>query len=164
MLAIFLPSSMGQVALGQIANTDSGNINFAQTMATCEMPAALISACLPSIFNLVKHGAEHFVPNLYAKLSGSHSSSGPGGKCLGIVGEPIYDRKERGFLQLGSERFNTTTSNERLYDGRNGASHYSAAFPATLERERREEDPEMDIPLHRIHVRDDIDISARGRM
>ena len=147
-----------------IAKKPSGNNVFAQILVTCEVPVALISACLPSIFNLAKRGAKHYFPNFYANLSGSHPLNGPGGKHIGPIGNPIDNRKEKGFVQLRSDRFDTVTSTERLYDGRDGASHYTTAFPTSLDREQREEDPEMGIQLHQIHVREDVDIDARRRM
>ena len=141
-----------------------GNNTFAQILVTCEVPVALISACLPSIFNLGKHGAKRYFPKLFDNLSESHPLSGPGGKHIGPAGNPIDDHKEKGFIQLRSDQSGATTSNERLYDGRDGLSHFTNAFTTSSDRRQEEADPEEGIQLHQIHVREDVDIDDRRRV
>ena len=138
-----------------------GDYVFAEILLTCEVPVGLISACLPSIFNLGKHGARHYYPKLFVNLSESHSLSGPGGKHMRSAGNPVDDRKEKGFIQLRSDQSGATTSNERLYDGRDGLRHFTNAFTTSSDRRQEETDPEEGIQLHQIHVREDVEIDNR---
>lgn len=133
-------------------------------MVTCEVPVALISACLPSIFNLGKHAARHYFPKLYDNLSRSHPLSGPGGKHIGPAGNPIDDRKEKGFIQLRSDQSGATTSNEEIYDGNYGLGHRTNAFSTSSDRRQEVADPENGIQLHQIYVREDVDIDDRRRL
>ena len=141
-----------------------GDYVFAEILLTCEVPVGLISACLPSIFNLGKHGARRYFPKHFANFSESHPLSGPGGKHIGPAGNPIDDRKEKGFIQLRSDQSGATTSNERLYDGRDGLRHFTNAFTTSSDCQQEEADPEEGIQLHQIHVREDVEIDNRRRV
>ena len=128
-------------------------------MITVELSVALISSCLPSIFNLVKHGIRNYLPNWIATLRHSDPLQGPGGSHIGPLGNPIEENKHKGFVQLQSGRSDAESSNERLFDGGNRATHYTTAYPGHHDRDLKAEDPERGIPLDQIHVRDDIHVN-----
>ncbi len=109
---------------------------------------ALISSCLPSIFNLVIHGIRDHLPNLFGTLRKSEPLGGPAGAHIGALGNPIEENRHTGFMQLESGRRGTTGSNERLFEGPSGI-HYTNAYPGHEEGA---------IPLHQIRVRDDIHV------
>lgn len=128
-------------------------------LVTSEMPVALLSSCLPSIFNLVKHGVRIFSPSMSNRMNASKPLNGPAGSHIGAIGNPIEERRKNGFVQLQSGKQNTGVSEERLFDNTDGTEHYTTAFPA---KHGRHEDAELGIPLHQIHVREDVEIDTQS--
>ena len=126
----------------------------------CEVPVALISACLPSIFNLAKHGIQSRFPRLYVALNGSHPRNISGGKSIEPVSSSTDYRKEKGFVQLLSDKSMTMNSTKRPYDGGLGASHLTTVFPSSLSRETAEEHLELRVKMNQIHVRNEIDVNS----
>lgn len=61
-----------------------------------------------------------------------------------------------GFVQLQSDRYNTGASKERLFYHTAEGDHYTTASAA-------QQDPEMGIPLHQIHIREEVKIDAQRR-
>jgi hypothetical protein len=98
-----------------------GNLGYPQKLVSGEVGVAIISSCLPSIFNLLKHGLQH-VPYFNHKLSQSKSLANSRGAKVGPVGNPIEEQYEKGFIQLGElERGSArsgSTSQDRLHDDR----------------------------------------------
>ena len=124
-------------------------------MVTTELSIALISSCLPSTFNLVKHGIRNYLPNLFGTLRKSEPLGGPAGAHIGVLGNPIERNRHTDFTQLESGRNGTAGSNERLFDGMGGTVHYTNAYPGQI-GDQKEADVEGEIPLHQIRVRDDV--------
>jgi hypothetical protein len=58
-------------------------------------------------------------------------------------------------MELASGRSDTEGSNKRLFHGTARAIHYTTAYPSQ-NRDHMEECPECGIPLHHIHVRNEI--------
>lgn len=50
-------------------------------------------------------------------------------------------------------------SEERLFDNTSGTEHYSTAYPTKHGRDR---DLGLRIPLHKIHVREDVEIDTQS--
>ena len=141
------------------SHSQSDNLAYPQILITIELSIALISSCMPSIFNLVRHGIRNYLPNLFGTLRRSEPLGGPAGAHIGAIGNPIEDKKHKGFMQLESGRSGAACSNERLFDGTDGAVHYTNAYPGQIEAQK-EVDGEGGIPLHQIHVRDDIHVQG----
>ena len=141
----------------------TGNLAYPQELITVELSIALISSCMPSIFNLVRHGIREYAPNLFGTIKKSEALSGPAGARIGPLGNPIEENRHKGFMQLENGKSDKAGSEERLFDGTNGALHYTNAYPSQ-KGYQKQEDEEGGIPLHQIHVREDIhvdDLSGR---
>ena len=118
---------------------------------------ALISSCMPSIFYLVRHGFRKYTPHLFKTLRKSEALGRPAGAHIGPLGNPIDENRHKGFMQLENGKNDKAGSEERLFDGTSGAVHYTNAYPSQ-KRDQKEEDEEGGIPLHQIHVREDIHV------
>ncbi len=94
-----------------------------------------------------------------ANLRRSSPLQGPGGSHIGPLGNPIEENRHKGFVQLQNGRSDAESSNERLFDGTNGAMHYTTAYPNHHDRDPKAKDPERGIPLDQIHVRNDIHVN-----
>ena len=122
-----------------------------------ELSVALISSCMPAIFILVKHGIRSYLPNLFGTPRNPEPLCGPAGAHVGIPRNPIEDNRHKGFIQLESDRSDTVGSVDRLFDGTSGTVHDTNAYPGQI-GDQKEADEEGRIPLHQIHVRDDIHV------
>ena len=107
---------------------------------------------------------KRYFPQSFSNLSGFNPLGGPGGEKIGSVGNPIDDRRGKEFVQLSDKHCDTKTSVERLYDGPESACHYTTAVSNSSDHRQREGDSEMDIQLHEIHVREDLDIDVGRSM
>ena len=96
---------------------------------------------------------------MFNRMNASKPLSGPAGSHIGPIGNPIDERRKNGFVQLQSGKSNTGVSEERLFDNTGETGHYTTAFPT---QQGRSGDPEMGIPLHQIHVREDVDIDTQS--
>ena len=146
-----------------ITEMRTGNFAYPQDLITTELSVALISSCMPSIFNLVRHGIRTYTPNLFETLRKSEALGGPAGAHIGPLGNPIEENRHKGFMQLENGKIDKAGSEERLFDGTSRAVHYANAYPSQ-KRDQKEEDEEGGIPLHQIHVREEIhvdDLSGR---
>lgn len=119
-----------------------------------EVGTALISSCLPSIVNLLKHTVGKRIPWFKKKINTSHDLSGPGGSHIGQVGNPIDDRNKKGFVELSRLKKGSTTSEERLFKDSVGVDRYG--YTTT---QASKGDVEHGFPKHAIHVKEDIHIS-----
>ena len=126
-------------------------------LITSEMSTALISSCMPASFVLVTHGIRTYLPNLFGTARNSEPLSGSAGAHVGTLRNPIEENKHKGFIQLASGRGETEGSIERLFDGTSNTGHYTNAYPGQI-GDRKEVDEEGGIPLHQIHVRDDVHV------
>lgn len=138
-----------------ITEMRTGNLAYPQDLITIEMSIALISSCMPSIFNLVRHGIRTYTPNLFGTIRESEGLGGPTGAHIGPLGNPIEENRHKGFMQLENGKSDKAGSEERLFDGTSGAVHYTNAYPSQ-KRDQKEEDEEGGIALHQIHVREHI--------
>ena len=114
---------------------------------------------MPAIFILVKHGIRNHMPNLFGLPGNMELLGRSAGAHIGKVRDPIEDNCYKGFIQLESGRGGTAGSIERLFDGTSGTIPCTNAYPGQI-GDRKELDEEVEIPLHQIHVRDDIHIQG----
>ena len=112
---------------------------------------------MPAIFVLLTHGIRTYWPNLFGTARNSAPLSGSASAHIGALRNPIEENKHKGFIQLENGRRDTAGSIERLFDGTSGTVHYTNAYPGQI-GDRKEVDEEGGIPLHQIHVRDDIHV------
>ena len=131
-------------------------------LITSELSVALISSCMPAVFILVKHGIRSYLPNLFGIPRNREPLGEPAGAQIGTLRNPIQENRHEGFIQLESGRSDTVGSIERLFDGTGGTVHDTNAYPGQI-GDQMEADEEGGIPLHQIHVRDDIHVHGMER-
>lgn len=85
-------------------------------LLVCEVSIALISSCIPTIFNLIKHAAGNgFLRRLSKSGSPNEAGGGTANLCLGIVNDKLQASRESGFDQLECPQNIPGASNERLF-------------------------------------------------
>ena len=141
-----------------MTNSDPGNIAEAQVLLICETPVALISACLPSILNLAKHGFERFFPHFSRGFWSSHPLSGPDGKIIGPVANPLDGKIDKGFSVLESDTDESPATG--LYSGPRGPATYAVAYPSHQESNQVVPNPMTGLELNQIHIRNDVNVDV----
>lgn len=124
-----------------------GNLSYPQILVSSEVAVALTSGCIPSIFNLAKHGMRSHSSRLFDIMGSSKALSGPAGSHIGPIGQPIEDRQKNGFVELTHGQTDRASPKERF--------HVSQFHSAPFSHPRGVDDAEMGIPLNRIAVQDD---------
>ena len=109
---------------------------------------------MPAGFTLFRHVIRTYLPNLFGN---SEPSNGPAAPHFGSLRSPVEENRHNGFIQLESGRGGTAGSIERLFNGSGGTVIYTNAYPGLI-GDRKEVDEEGGIPLHQIHVRDDVHV------
>ena len=112
---------------------------------------------MPAGFTLFRYVIRTYLPNLLGKHGSSEPLSGSAGAHIGTLRNPVEDNRHKGFMQLESGGGGPSGSIERLFDGSSGTVHYTNAHPGLI-GDRKEVDEEDGIPLHQIHVRDDVHV------
>ncbi len=139
-----------------------GNLAYPQILVTLELSIALIGCCLPSIFNLIKHGARRQFSSWFQNTIVSKPLDGPAVSRIGPTGNPIEDRRNNiGFVLLQPDYQDTYVP--PVFSNTVGVDNCATAFSAEHNRGHRRKDEETGIPLHHIHVRKDIEIEAWNR-
>ena len=95
------------------------------------------------------------MPNLFGTPRNLQNLGGPAGAHAGTLRNPIEESRHENFIQLESGRSDTAGSMERLVEGTSMTKYYKNAYPGQF-RDPEEAGEEVEIPLHQIHVRDDI--------
>ena len=129
----------------------------------CELAVALISCCLPSIFILAKNGVRWYRSNrkIFGLSDASKPLGGPAGSHIGPIGNPIDARPSKWFVQLKKgDRDLAEISEEMLFDGTLGMKSHTVAYTGHDDHERGAENPDMGIPLHQIHVCEEVQVSS----
>ncbi|MCJ1473345.1 hypothetical protein MMC13_001996 [Lambiella insularis] len=116
------------------------------------MSVAVISSCLPSIFNLVKHFFREALPSMFSRSrTASRNKSGSGKSRISTLVQSLEDRDNSGFAKLG-DTHNDQFSEDRLYI-------YTKAYVSDDWPPRRD-DIEMGRQIPRVYVptkREDIE-------
>jgi hypothetical protein len=138
-----------------------GNLGYPQKLVISEVGVALISSCLPSILNLLKHGLSRHSTYFGRKIQASHPLSGPGGAHLGPVANPIEEQGKKGFVQLVElERGSggTGTSEERLFGNQMVPDGYGKT--TALASKSLGQSHNINIPGGKIRVQEDIHVTT----
>ena len=112
---------------------------------------------MPAGFTFVRHVIRTYLPNLFVKYGSSKPLSRVAGAPIGPPRNPVEENRHKGFIKLGSGRGGTAGSNETLFDVSSGTVHYTNAYSGQI-GDGKEVDEEGGIPLHQIHVRDDVHV------
>ena len=135
-----------------------GYLAYPQILVISELSMALISCCLPGIFNILKFAARKYPSGVLKSSRPSESLEETGGLHSGAVGNPVDYTRHQGFLQLHDGRSDIDSSNGRVFDGKSERQHYTTAYPNRSTGKGNQHRPEEDISLNEIHVRNDFHI------
>ena len=80
----------------------------------CEVSVALISSCIPSIFNPAKNAAKKSFSRLFSRSDSSNQAGGRVNIGMGAIRKSIKERRRSGFMQLEDAQKTAEASNERL--------------------------------------------------
>ena len=112
-----------------------------QLTVIVEIPLAITSVCMPSIFHLVRRAIFRGLPSLFSSQDRSKSLEGRHGRHISALANPIDDHK-KGF--------------ERLDNGQKVHSEEGLVSYATAKQ--ISESASQDVPLDDIRVREDIEV------
>lgn len=113
-------------------------------LVVVEPPLAVVSVCLPSIFQLMKRGFEHGFTSLFTTKDPSEDVQTVYATRT-VRGGNTLDREHQGFVKLTTG--GTGNSVDRLVQNKSSAIGDPAALTAG-----------SDVPLKQIHVRRDINV------
>lgn len=139
---------------------DLGNLGWPSLLVICEVGVAIVSSCLPSIFNLAKHAMQSYLPKLSNKVHDSHPLTGPGGSHIGQIGNPIEETNKKGFVQLQNRTNRDVDSEERLFvnPGIIGVDNYGRTTTLAVKTDHLSSEGTTVIPMHKIHVQNEFDV------
>ena len=87
----------------------------AEILLVCEMSIALISSCLPSIFNFAKHAARKPLSYMSRKSARSNNSRNAVDLNMGTIRSSVGERRKNGFPQMQIGEHGLGDSDERFF-------------------------------------------------
>ncbi|KAF7506482.1 hypothetical protein GJ744_011732 [Endocarpon pusillum] len=89
------------------------NVVTYEILLVCEVSVALISSCIPSLFNLAKNAAQKSFWRLFSRSDSSNQAAGRVNIRIGAIRKSIKERRSD-FVQLEDAQETAGASNERL--------------------------------------------------
>ena len=136
-----------------VLTTYAGNLGYPHILVVCEISVALLSSCLPSIFNLVQHAAPQKFSILFARPSTQYSTISARNRqsanpctvhCL--TWQKSRDQCNR-------------ASDEQLFHSPGRADYHTTAFATKEAGIHGVKGLKSVFPLNQIHVREEIEVN-----